>query len=217
MADTTTAPALSVLAELVLMASREGLPAPKYLTMSSTNAQLGLSLSTRAELDAWNAQVGGTHVFECERQPGALDVLVTTLHGGSLLGWSVDLNARVPLPLSEETVAGLAAVEADAKQIVAEVVAAPRRWRDCEGDEWEESGDRLRLAEPGVVSTKDRAFVEDVYGPLVEVQPDAEAVAERHCDDCGHAESRHSRLNCNGSTDTERCWCYAFRLPEVAP
>jgi hypothetical protein len=60
--------------------------------------------------------------------------------------------------------------------LVAEAVAAldepkPRRWRDREGDEWDESGDRLRLAEPGVVSTTDRVFVENAYGPLVEVVP----------------------------------------------
>lgn len=72
--------------------------------------------------------------------------------------------------------------------------------------------DRARAANPGGLLT---AAALNAAAEAVAVLD--EPKAERHCDDCGHAESRHSRLNCNGSSETERCWCYAFRLPEVAP
>jgi hypothetical protein len=76
-------------------------------------------------------------------------------------------------------------VEADAKQIVAEVVAGVprvREFHDDHGCTWREhaSGQLVLLDANGKDSglRKDHIVVERLYGPLVEVvpQPDAEAV-----------------------------------------
>lgn len=127
MAETTTAaPVMSAVAELVLIAMRENLPAPKYTTVSDGEAykQICLTLNNRAELDAWNAAFGNVHVTECKPTAEERDVLVSTMHGGSLLGWSLNLLAHVPLPLSPEVLAALGeAARADAATLVAEAVA----------------------------------------------------------------------------------------------
>lgn len=120
---TTTASMTTVLAELVLIATRKNLPTPKYMTMADgePHKQINLTLGNRAELDEWNAEFGNVHVSELPPRPDAQDVLLTTMYGGWLLGWTVNLNARVPAPLSPEVLAALGeAARSDAQAIVAE-------------------------------------------------------------------------------------------------
>lgn len=118
---TTAAPVMSAVAELVLIAMRENLPTPKYMTVSDGNAfkQINLALRNRADLDTWNAVFGSAHVSECPPTPEARDVLVSTMHGGRLLGWSVNLHTSVPLPLSPEVLAALGeAARSDAEAVL---------------------------------------------------------------------------------------------------
>lgn len=68
------------------------------------------------------------------------------------------------------------AVEADAKTIVAEVVAGPklRTFEDAHGCAWRENGEWLTLLDADGKDSglnKTPAFVEQHYGPLVEVTP----------------------------------------------
>lgn len=188
MSDTTsTASTMTVLAELVLTATRHNLPMPKYMTTSERSSQLCLTLNNRADLDAWHWAFGGGRLWECEPTEASPMVLVTNMHCGSLLGWSVNLQANVQPPLSAEVLSALGEaarsdaelVSADADTIKAETLAEPKAdpWlrfltvacpackaavgEECKGRsaQWSHIG-RRNLSAPR----------------LVEVQPDAEAV-----------------------------------------
>lgn len=180
---TTTASMTTVLAELVLIATRKNLPTPRYMTVADGEPfkQIGLTLGNRTDLDAWNAAFGDVHVSELPPRPDAPDVLVTTMHGGALLGWTVNLQARVPAPLSPEVLAALGeAARSDAQVLVAEAVAEmdqpkPMAVTDYQGDEWRLDNDgRWQVYdgdEPQFIFRTTLAEVDADYGPLVEVQP----------------------------------------------
>ncbi|HEY1394986.1 hypothetical protein [Roseateles sp.] len=182
MTETTTAQTMAVLAELVLMATRHNLPMPLYLTASEKNSQLNLTLNNRADLDAWHAVFGGGRLWECEPTEAMPSVLVTNMHGGSLLGWSVNLQASIQPPISPEVLAALGeAARSDAATLVAEAVAVldepkARRWRDRDGQFWSVGDDELISLE--TERGPSRLFVlatveelAELYGPLVEVTP----------------------------------------------
>jgi hypothetical protein len=194
---------MKMLAELVLLATKQNLPTPKYMTVSDGDPykQVNLTLHTRADLDAWNAATGGCSVTAMEPSRDQADVLLSTMYGGLFMGWTVNLNVRVPLSLPGGLLAALgeaarsdaeAVVSADADTIKAETLAEPKVKHGLSAAHYVGDGIR-RLCLCGesfhgrdwdAADAKLSAHVEKVTGPLVEVQPDAEAVPSRTT--CGH-------------------------------
>lgn len=145
MTETTTAQTMTVLAELVLTANRLNLPTPLYLTTSEKNSQLNLTLNNRADFEAWHAVFGGGRVWECEPTEASPSVLVTNMHSGSLLGWSVNLQANVPPPLSAEVLAALGEAARSDAEAVAESLAVPAPVKELPATEQDEHRIRVFL------------------------------------------------------------------------
>lgn len=115
------APAMTVLADLVLIQHANNLPVFASLCVTDGPKQIDLTFTSRASLDAWHAHFGGGQLDEIRMESG---LLVTNMHRAQLHGWSVCLNARVAdgLPVEALTVVAQAA---DAAVIVAETLAEP--------------------------------------------------------------------------------------------